>query len=107
MESFSSDEFIQGYLEEAGEHLQAINQNLLDFEQNWELPQVGERRVTIERPGTTAYVKLAFHAPEATSPDFFPLLVLDSVLTGANGVRVYALPQDRLMAAMRKYGRIR
>ena len=55
-----------------------------------EPPQVGERRVTIERPGTTAYVKLAFHAPEATSPDFFPLLVLDSVLTGANGVNLWS-----------------
>ena len=55
-----------------------------------EPPQVGERRVIIERQGTTGYVKLAFHAPEATSPDFFPLLVLDSVLTGANGVNLWS-----------------
>ena len=52
--------------------------------------QLGERRVTIEREGTTAYVKLAFHAPAATDADFFPLLVLDSVLTGAKGVNLWS-----------------
>jgi zinc protease len=30
--------------------------------------QVGERRVTIEKEGTTAYLKLAYHAPEAKHP---------------------------------------
>ena len=34
--------------------------------------QVGERRVTIERAGTTAYLKLAWHAPEAKRPRFLP-----------------------------------
>jgi zinc protease len=52
--------------------------------------QLGERRVTIEREGTTGYVKLAFHAPAATDADFFPLLVLDSVLTGAKGVNLWS-----------------
>jgi hypothetical protein len=28
-------------------------------------------------------------------------------MTGANDYRVYALPVDRLMAAMRKYGRVK
>ena len=40
----------------------------------------------VERPGTTAYLKLAWHAPAATEPDFFPMLVLDAVLTGAKGI---------------------
>jgi zinc protease len=52
--------------------------------------QLGERRVTIQREGTTAYVKLAFHAPAATEDDFFPLLVLDAVLTGAKGVNLWS-----------------
>lgn len=52
--------------------------------------QLGERRVTIEREGTTGYVKLAFHAPAATEEDFFPMLVLDSVLTGAKGVNLWS-----------------
>jgi zinc protease len=52
--------------------------------------QAGERRVTIDREGTTGYVKLAFHAPAAAGADFFPLLVLDSVLTGAKGVNLWS-----------------
>jgi zinc protease len=52
--------------------------------------QIGERRVLIEREGTTAYVKMVYHAPAATEPDFFPLLVLDAVLTGAKGVNLWS-----------------
>jgi zinc protease len=52
--------------------------------------QVGERRVSIEKEGTTAYLKLAYHAPSATHPDFFPLLALDAVLTGAKGVNLWS-----------------
>jgi zinc protease len=55
-----------------------------------EPPQVGERRVLIEREGTTAYVKMVFHAPAATEPDFFPMLVLDAVMTGAKGVNLWS-----------------
>ena len=52
--------------------------------------QLGERRVTIEREGTTAYLKFAYHAPAATEPDFFPMLVLDAVLTGAKGLNLWS-----------------
>jgi zinc protease len=55
-----------------------------------EPPQLGERRVTIERPGTTAYLKMAWHAPAATEPDFFPMLVLDAILTGAKGMNLWS-----------------
>lgn len=51
--------------------------------------QLGERRVTISREGTTGYVKVGFHAPAATDEQFFPLLVLDAVLTGAKGVNLW------------------
>jgi zinc protease len=54
-----------------------------------EPPQLGERRVRVERDGTTAYLKLAWHAPAVTDADFFPLLVLDAVLTGAKGVNLW------------------
>jgi zinc protease len=54
-----------------------------------EPPQLGERRVVVERPGTTAYLKLAWHAPAAVDPDFFPMLVLDAVLTGAKGINLW------------------
>jgi zinc protease len=52
--------------------------------------QFGERRLTIAKEGTTAYLKLGYHAPAATDPDFFPLLVLDTVLSGAKGINLWA-----------------
>ena len=52
--------------------------------------QIGERRVVLEREGTTAYVKFAWHAPAATAADFFPMLVLDAALTGAKGVNIWS-----------------
>jgi zinc protease len=52
--------------------------------------QTGERRLTIRRPGTTAYLKVGYHAPAVTDPAFFPLLLLDAVLTGAKGLNLWA-----------------
>jgi zinc protease len=52
--------------------------------------QIGEHRLTIRKEGTTAYLKVGFHAPSATSPDFFPLLILDAVLTGAKGLNLWS-----------------
>jgi zinc protease len=55
-----------------------------------EPPQIGERRVALEREGTTAYLKFAYRAPAATDPDFFPMLVLDAILTGAKGLNLWS-----------------
>jgi zinc protease len=55
-----------------------------------EPPQLGERRVTVEKEGTTAYLKLAYHAPAATDEAFFPLLVIDAVLAGAKGLNLWS-----------------
>ena len=55
-----------------------------------EPPQIGERRVHLEREGTTAYLKFAWHAPAAADPDFFPMLVLDAALTGAKGTSLWS-----------------
>jgi zinc protease len=52
--------------------------------------QLGERRLKIAKEGTTAYLKLGVHAPAAQDEDFFALLVLDAVLTGAKGVNLWA-----------------
>jgi zinc protease len=52
--------------------------------------QTGERRLTIRKEGTTAYLKVGYHAPSATDADFFPLLVLDAVLTGAKGMNLWS-----------------
>ncbi|MBN1148697.1 MAG: insulinase family protein [Anaerolineales bacterium] len=50
--------------------------------------QQGERRVTVEGPGETTYIQAAYHAPAANHPDFFPLMVMDSLLTGPSAVSV-------------------
>ncbi len=52
--------------------------------------QTGERRLTIRKEGTTSYLKVGYHAPAATDRDFFPLLVLDAVLTGAKGISLWS-----------------
>ena len=52
--------------------------------------QLGERRVTISKEGTTAYLKIGFHGPALTDDDFFPMLVLDAALTGAKGINLWA-----------------
>ena len=52
--------------------------------------QIGERRVILEREGTTAYLKIAWHAPAIREPDFFPMLVLDAALTGAKGTNLWS-----------------
>ncbi len=52
--------------------------------------QIGERRVLLEREGTTAYLKFAWHAPAADEADFFPMLVLDAALTGAKGLNLWS-----------------
>lgn len=44
--------------------------------------QRGERRVIREGPGQTAYLEIVYHVPQASAADFFPLLVIDAVLTG-------------------------
>ena len=52
--------------------------------------QDGERRVHLRKPGTTAYWRAAFHAPRFSDPDFFALLALDAILTGASGLNIWS-----------------
>jgi zinc protease len=51
-----------------------------------EPPQYGERRVTVNREGETAFVSVAYRAYAVTHPDFFTLTVLDSILAGASSL---------------------
>ena len=60
----------------AGEEPPAVNRP--------EPPQYGERRVTVNREGTTAHVEIAYRGYEITHPDFFALAILDSILAGAS-----------------------
>ncbi len=58
----------------------------------WELspssepPQMEERRVEVQGPGETCFLKVAYHTPSGMDPDFLPLVVLDSILSGASSL---------------------
>ena len=51
-----------------------------------EPPQQGERRLRVERPGSTAFLQVGYHTPPATHDDWFALNILDSVLTGPSSL---------------------
>jgi zinc protease len=51
--------------------------------------QRAERRVILRGSDLTSYLILAFPAPQATHPDFFPLIVMDAVLSGAKGMGLF------------------
>ncbi|HVN14324.1 MAG TPA: pitrilysin family protein [Anaerolineales bacterium] len=49
----------------------------------------GEVRLSVEGPGETTYLQVAYHFPAASHPDFFPLTVLDSLLAGASSLNMF------------------
>ena len=51
--------------------------------------QQGERRVSLEGPGNTAYLQAVYHAPAASDPGFFPLMVLATILAGAPALSIF------------------
>ncbi len=51
-----------------------------------EPPQMGERRVAVERPGTTAFIQASYRVPAATDPDWFKLEMVNSILCGPDSM---------------------
>ncbi len=51
--------------------------------------QSGERRITVEGPGETTFIQATHRAPAASHPDFFPLTVLDSLLSGPSNLNMF------------------
>ena len=49
----------------------------------------GEHRLTVEGPGETTYIQASYRSPKATDPDFFPFVVLDSLLSGPTGLNLF------------------
>ena len=47
--------------------------------------QQGERRVTVERPGKTAFYEVCHRVPAATHEDWLKLKVMDAILSGSSG----------------------
>ncbi len=48
--------------------------------------QMGERRLQIERPGTTSFIQVGYHVPGATDPDWFKLELVNSLLCGPDSM---------------------
>ena len=48
-----------------------------------------EQRVETKGPGETIFIRASYRAPQATSPDFFPLSVLDSLLSGPSSLNLF------------------
>jgi zinc protease len=51
--------------------------------------QAGERRVNLSGEGETAYLEAVYHIPNATHPDFYPLVALDSILGGGGSLNPF------------------
>lgn len=49
----------------------------------------GERRVVYEGEGDTTYIVAAYLSPPASHSDFFPLLIVDSLLTGPSSLSAF------------------
>jgi zinc protease len=60
-----------------------------EFQPRLEPEQYGERRVTVEGPGETPFLNVVYHVPPGIDPDFYPLAVLDSILTGASSLNFF------------------
>jgi len=48
-----------------------------------------EQTVEIGGPGETTYLRIAYYAPAASSPDFFAFSVLDSLLSGPTSLNMF------------------
>ena len=54
-----------------------------------EPPQKGERRVTVNGPGDTAYLTIAYRAPAASHPDYLPLVLLNAAFAGGSSLGMF------------------
>ena len=61
-----------------------------EFSPRPEPEQRGERRVSVEGPGETAFLKVAYHVPPARDPDFMALTMLGSMLAGAASLNFFS-----------------
>ena len=48
-----------------------------------------KKQIEIEGPGDTTYLQVTYRSPAASDPDFFSLLVLDSLLTGPSSLAMF------------------
>lgn len=71
-----------------------------------EPPQVGERRVRVERQGEATYLQISYHAPSAKAADAHAYLLLDAILSGGKGPSIWSGEFDRTRKSSRLYRRL-
>ncbi len=66
--------------------------------------QMGERRVTIKKFAQVPLLMIGYHAVAATSPDFYPLQVMQTILFRGQSSRMYQRVVDKGQLANSIYG---
>ncbi len=66
----------------------------------------GDRVVTVQAIPNDVINPVFEATIDATAEAILNAMLAAETMTGANGLRVYALPHDRLLAALKKYGRM-
>jgi len=60
-----------------------------------EPPQLGERRLTLSMPGSAPTMRLCYHTPPVSHPDYMPMVILDALLSGAKAMFSFGQSQAR------------
>ncbi|MCZ6689930.1 MAG: pitrilysin family protein [Planctomycetota bacterium] len=68
-----------------------------------EPPQMGERRIRVEREGEATYMQVSYHAPAVTDEDACGYLLLDAILSGGKGASIWSGDFDRTRKSSRLY----
>ncbi len=66
--------------------------------------QMGERRVVVKKFAQLPQVMIGYHVPEAASPDFFPLQLMQTILFTGQSSRMYQRIVDKGQLAISIYG---
>jgi zinc protease len=83
---FKTDEIIKKYTKVFGSISESGKDHFIP-EPESELPEY--QSIEIEGPGSTVYLQMSYRSPDAQSEDFFPLVVLDSLLTGPTSLAMF------------------
>jgi zinc protease len=83
---FDTEEIINKYNENFGQIAGSPEKKYNPKPEN-ELPE--KKQIELQGPGSTVYLQLSYRSPAAMSSDFFPLIVLDSLLTGPSSLAMF------------------
>ncbi len=65
-----------------------------------EPPQLGERRVVVQKPAQLPLLAIGYHVPEAKHPDYYALQVLQTILFSGQSSRMYQRIVDKDQLAL-------